>query len=76
EKSTTMKEWKELDDVRKARNKVIREEHTARLKAWEAERDLAKSECRRACWKKPTLKGLLFSPIPKPGYAVGPGEKT
>ncbi|KAJ7840838.1 hypothetical protein B0H14DRAFT_3457851 [Mycena olivaceomarginata] len=62
EKSTAMKEWKELDDTKKARNKVIREEHTARLKVWEAERDLAKSECGRARWKKPTLKGLLFTP--------------
>ncbi|KAJ7362779.1 hypothetical protein DFH08DRAFT_1025194 [Mycena albidolilacea] len=76
EKSTAMKEWKELDDARKARNKVIKEEHTVRLKAWEAERELAKLEHRRAHWKKPTLKGLLFSPLPKPGYAVEPGEKT
>jgi hypothetical protein len=37
EKSTAMKEWKELGEARKARNKVIREEHTVRLKAWEAE---------------------------------------
>ncbi|KAJ7351365.1 hypothetical protein DFH08DRAFT_806089 [Mycena albidolilacea] len=78
EKSTAMKEWKELDDARKARNKVIKEEHTVRLKAWEAERELAKLEHRRAHWKKPTLKGLLFSPLPKPVYAVEPGdpEKT
>jgi hypothetical protein len=76
EKSTAMKEWKELDDAWKARNKVIKEEHTVQLKAWEAERELAKLEHRRAHWKKPTLKGLLFSPLPKPVYAVKPGEKT
>jgi hypothetical protein len=76
EKTAAMKDWKVLDDARKARNKVIKEEYTVRLKAWEAERDLAKLEHRRASWKKPTLKGLLFSPLPKPGYAVEAGEKT
>ncbi|KAF8148314.1 hypothetical protein K438DRAFT_1779644 [Mycena galopus ATCC 62051] len=60
EKSTAMKEWKELDDARKA---------------WEAERDIAKEEHRRPRWKKPTLKGLLFSLLPKPNFAVEPGEK-
>ncbi|KAJ7217330.1 hypothetical protein GGX14DRAFT_341398, partial [Mycena pura] len=66
EKGAAMKEWKGLEDMRKARNKDIRAEYNVRVKAWEAERDLAKEERRRAGWKKPTLKGLLFSPIPKP----------
>ncbi|KAF8143177.1 hypothetical protein K438DRAFT_1477735, partial [Mycena galopus ATCC 62051] len=35
EKTAALKEWKVLDDTRKARNKVIKEEHAVRLKAWE-----------------------------------------
>ncbi|KAJ7435692.1 hypothetical protein FB451DRAFT_1019734 [Mycena latifolia] len=76
EKSAAMKEWKELDEARKARNKEIRSDYDARVKAWEAERDIAKEERRRPRWKKPTLKGLLFSPLPKPSFAVEPGEKA
>jgi hypothetical protein len=76
EKSAAMKEWKELDDARKVRNKEIRSDYDARVKAWEVERDIAKEEHRRPRWKKPTLKGLLFSALPKPNFGVGPGEKA
>jgi hypothetical protein len=76
EKSTALKEWKELEEARKARNKEIRQDYEMQVKEWEAERDVAKEEHRRPRWTKPTLKGLLFSPIPKPGFAVEPGEKA
>ncbi|KAJ7904145.1 hypothetical protein B0H13DRAFT_1507474, partial [Mycena leptocephala] len=76
EKSAAMKEWKELNDARKVRNKEIRSDYDARVKAWEVERDIAKEEHRRPRWKKPTLKGLLFSALPKPNFAVEPGEKA
>ncbi|KAF7347280.1 HTH CENPB-type domain-containing protein [Mycena venus] len=76
EKSEAMKEWKVLDDQRKERNKEIRLEHAIRVTEWEAERDLAKQQHRRPGWKKPSLKGLLFSPLPKPGYTVEMGEKA
>jgi hypothetical protein len=65
-----MKRWKVLDDQRKERNKEIKKEHAIRLVEWEAERDLAKKKHRCPGWMKPSLKGLLFSPLPKPGYAV------
>ncbi|KAK7042764.1 HTH CENPB-type domain-containing protein [Favolaschia claudopus] len=76
ERSEALKEWKVLDEKRKERNKEIRKEHAIRVLEWEAERDLAKQQHRRPGWKKPSLKGLLFSPLPKPAYAVEPGEKT
>lgn len=76
EKNEAMKEWKVLDDERKKKNKEIRLEHTIRVTEWEAERDLAKQQHRRPGWKKPSLKSLLFSPLPKPGYAVETGEKA
>jgi hypothetical protein len=68
--------WKFLDDRRKERNKEIRQEHAIRVTQWEAERDLAKQQHRRPGWKKPSIKGLLFSPLPKLGYAVEMGEKA
>jgi hypothetical protein len=76
EKSDAMKQWKILDDQRKQRNKEIRLEHTVRVVEWEAERDLAKQQHRRPGWKKPSVKGLLFSPLPKPSYTLKPGEKA
>jgi hypothetical protein len=76
EKAEAMKEWKMLDEERKERNHEIRNEWKEQVQAWEAERDLAKEEHRRPRWKKPVLKGLLFSPLPKPGFAVEAGEKT
>ncbi|KAJ6484115.1 hypothetical protein C8R45DRAFT_829978 [Mycena sanguinolenta] len=76
EKSSALKQWKELEDARKACNKEIRAGYAQHVKEWGAERDVAKAEHRRPRWTKPTLKGLLFPPVPKPGYAVEPGEKT
>ncbi|KAK7000910.1 HTH CENPB-type domain-containing protein [Favolaschia claudopus] len=76
ERGEALKDWKALEEKRKARNKEIRLEHATRVLEWEAERDLAKQQHRRPGWKKPSIKGLLFSPLPKPGYAVEPGEKT
>jgi hypothetical protein len=76
EKSEALKQWKVLDDERKERNKEIKNNWQERVREWEAERDLAKEEHRRPRWTKPSLKGLLFSPLPKPGFAVEPGEKT
>ncbi|KAJ7819241.1 hypothetical protein B0H13DRAFT_1661490 [Mycena leptocephala] len=76
ERSGALKEWKVLDDQRKERNKEIRLAHAIRVTEWEAERDLAKQQHRCPGWKKPSVKGLLFSPLPKPGYAVEVGEKV
>ncbi|KAJ7890342.1 hypothetical protein B0H13DRAFT_1602433 [Mycena leptocephala] len=76
EKADALKDWKALDEERKEQNKEIREAWKERVKEWEVERDLAREEHRRPGWKKPVLKGLLFPPLPKPGFAVGPGEKT
>ncbi|KAF7368486.1 HTH CENPB-type domain-containing protein [Mycena venus] len=75
EKADALKGWKVLDEERKERNKEIKEEWKERVKEWEAERDLAREEHRRPGWKKPVLKDLLFPPLPKPGFAVEPGEK-
>jgi hypothetical protein len=76
EKSDALKRWKLLDDQRKERNKEIKRDHAIRVTEWEAERDLAKQQHRRPGWKKPSLKGLLFSPLPKPGYAVEKGDRA
>ncbi|KAJ7127468.1 hypothetical protein C8R43DRAFT_832917, partial [Mycena crocata] len=76
EKADAMKEWKVLDDERKERNKEIRQDWQQQVKEWEDERDLAREQHRRPGWKKPVLKALLFPPLPKPGFAVDPGEKS
>ncbi|KAJ7333288.1 hypothetical protein DFH08DRAFT_612660, partial [Mycena albidolilacea] len=66
EKSEAMKRRKVLDNQRKERNKEIKKEYAIRVAEWEAERDLTRKEHRRPGWMKPSLKGLLFSPLPKP----------
>ncbi|KAJ7438774.1 hypothetical protein B0H11DRAFT_1689936, partial [Mycena galericulata] len=69
ERSEAMNEWKELERVRKDENEKIRERWQADVKVWEAERDRAKLLKKRPSWKKPVLKGKLFSPVPKPQIA-------
>ncbi|KAF8208123.1 hypothetical protein K438DRAFT_1500145, partial [Mycena galopus ATCC 62051] len=75
-KATRQEKMKVLDDQQKERNKEIRREHAIRVVEWEAERDLAKQQHRRPGWKKPSVKGLLFSALPKPGYTLNPGQKA
>ncbi|RDB22968.1 hypothetical protein Hypma_009914 [Hypsizygus marmoreus] len=57
--------WKAVENQRKERNKQRRAAHQASVKAWEAERDLAKTERRLAKWSKPRLQGIE-KPIPRP----------
>ncbi|KAJ7741558.1 hypothetical protein DFH07DRAFT_778038 [Mycena maculata] len=68
ERNDALVEWKELEQVRKEENKVIQAWWHTDVKAWEAERDRAKIVGKRPSWKKPVLKGQLFSPVPKPRY--------
>ncbi|KAJ7910323.1 hypothetical protein B0H13DRAFT_1615782 [Mycena leptocephala] len=76
EKSEALKQWKILDDERKERNKAIKNDWQERVREWEAERGLAKEEHRRPRWTKPSLKGLLFSPLPKPGFAENEDDES
>ncbi|KAJ7086060.1 hypothetical protein B0H15DRAFT_782219 [Mycena belliarum] len=69
ERSTVMDEWKALEKDRKARNMEIRAQHKLDVAAWEEERDRAKLLHKRPGWKKPLLKSVLFSPVPKPTFA-------
>jgi hypothetical protein len=70
ERAEAMKEWKSLEDTRKTENLKIQAQWKIDMGLWEKERDLAKGEKRRARWNKPILKGLLFSPVPKPQLTV------
>ncbi|KAJ7438902.1 hypothetical protein B0H11DRAFT_1752326 [Mycena galericulata] len=72
ERSSAMEEWKALEADRKARNEEIRVQWKSDVEAWEVERDRAKALHKRAAWKKPSLKGLLFSPVPKPTFISEP----
>ncbi|KAF8059285.1 hypothetical protein FPV67DRAFT_1426358 [Lyophyllum atratum] len=74
ERAEAMKEWKRLDDERKERNKVIKDGYHHDVRLWEAERDQARLEKRRPGWNKPSMKGLLLSPIPKPKLTAGDHE--
>lgn len=53
ERSTALAEWDELEKARKARNNQKRIAHQNSVKAWEAERVLARSERRKPGWTKP-----------------------
>jgi hypothetical protein len=46
-------EWKRNESARKARNNEVRTNHQNAVKAWEAERDLAKEKKRKPRWTKP-----------------------
>jgi hypothetical protein len=58
-------EWKKLEDGRKERNVEIRRAYLDATKLWEAEREVAKSEKRRARWTKPK-QGKMEKAIPRP----------
>ena len=70
ERTEAMNEWKVLERKRKAENVKIRAQWKVDVKVWEKEWDLAKGEKWRTQWNKPVLKGLLFSPVPKPQVSV------
>ncbi|KAJ3558517.1 hypothetical protein NM688_g878 [Phlebia brevispora] len=65
-----LRQWREQDDQRKARNKVVKAAWKEEVELWEAERDLAKEERRRPRWTKPLLKGRLEKAVPKPRLAL------
>jgi hypothetical protein len=65
EHATVVAQWKNNEVARKARNDAVRKSHQDAVKAWEAERDLAKEERRKARWTKPK-QGLLEKPVPRP----------
>lgn len=75
DKKKGMAEWQELEQVRKEENVAIRARWKADVKAWEVERDRAKLLHKRPSWKKPTLKGQLFSAVPKPAFAVSGSDE-
>ncbi|KAJ7150439.1 hypothetical protein C8R43DRAFT_887278 [Mycena crocata] len=85
ERNDALVEWKALESRRKEENKAIRVSWQADVKAWEEERDRAKALGKRPSYK-PTLKGQLFSPVPKPQLAgnnadlqaplAGPSKQT
>lgn len=58
-------EWKNNEAARKAHNDKVQKSHQDAVKAWEAERDLAKEEKRKPRWTKPK-QGILEKPVPRP----------
>jgi hypothetical protein len=50
---------------KEACNDEVQTNHQNTVKAWEAERDLAKEEKRKPQWTKPK-QGLLEKPVPRP----------
>jgi hypothetical protein len=65
EHAMVVAEWKNSEAERKARNEEVRMVHQDAVKAWEAERDLAKEQRRKPCWTRPK-QGLLEKPVPRP----------
>lgn len=64
-------EWKRLEAARKGRNEAKKLAYQTEVKAWEAERDLAKYEHRRPQWNKPKLGGYEKAlPRPKLGEEI------
>ncbi|KAI9434069.1 hypothetical protein H4582DRAFT_1819055 [Lactarius indigo] len=61
-------EWKKLEAARKERNEAKRLGYRTAVKAWEAERDLAKNEHRRPQWNKPKFEGYEKA-LPRPKLA-------
>ncbi|KAI0039391.1 hypothetical protein FA95DRAFT_1550697 [Auriscalpium vulgare] len=60
-----LEKWKHTEDQRKAQNKATTAAWREAVVVWEKERDLAKTEGRRAAWKKP-IRGKLMAAVPKP----------
>ena len=67
ERAVVIAKWNQEEEHRKDVNAVIRELWEVEVEEWEAERTLAKTEKRKAGWKKPVLKGALLPAIPKLG---------
>jgi hypothetical protein len=75
EHATVVAEWKNNEAERKARNEEVRMVHQDAVKAWEAERDLAKAQRRKPRWTKPK-QGLLEKPVPRPKKPEGDESGT
>ena len=75
EHATVVAEWKKNEAERKVRNEEVRMVHQDAVKAWEAERDLAKEERRKPRWTKPK-QGLLEKPVPRPKKPEGDESGT
>ena len=60
--AASLAEWKKREDKRKEKNKETR---LVYQQAWEAERDLAKLQYRKAGWTKPK-QGSILKPLPRP----------
>ena len=69
EHGKVLAEWKKAEEERKARNEELRRKHHEAVRAWEAERDSAKSEGCRARWTKSKL-GPVEKPLQKPKKSV------
>jgi hypothetical protein len=63
--ATSLAEWKKQEDERKEKNKETRLVYQQAVQAWEAERDLAKLQHRKAGWTKPK-QGIILKPLPRP----------
>ena len=63
--SEALKRWREGEEQRKKICAEINEKYQLALEAWVEEKELAKTEKRRAQWKKP-VRGPLPKAAPKP----------
>ncbi|KAF7313059.1 HTH CENPB-type domain-containing protein [Mycena kentingensis (nom. inval.)] len=69
-----MDEWRELEMVRKAWNEEVRLDVAEELERWKAEKQrLGKNP---PGWKRPSAKGQIISPVPKPSIARRDGVET
>jgi hypothetical protein len=74
--SEALKQWREGEEQRKKICAEINEKYQVALEAWIEEKELAKSEKRRAQWKKP-VRGPLPKAAPKPKKQSEPvGEES
>lgn len=60
-----MKQWRELDEKRRERNKAIHTAFKVRLSDWQVRKDAAKAAKHRFTEMRP-LRGKLEKPVPKP----------
>jgi len=62
-------EWKRLDQARKGRNNVTKEQYHDAVDKWEMERGAARASGRKPRWKKKDFGGLEKG-IPRPKLAI------
>lgn len=65
-RSQALKEWKQLEEERKSRNKEKGIVFRAAVKAWKKEVHAAKAEERQPRWSRPKQADWFEHPIPKP----------